>query len=249
MKRRFLINTIGLLFILVFIGVSLGFITTERKKILMNDFEVVFDEPYRFINEAEIENMVFRKFKGLKGAQIDTINTRDIENKIEELAWVKNAEVYKSYLFNDSLNNYGRIRVRIKQEKPVMRVVDNNGGYYLNTNGKRMSISNHHTINVPVFTGKINRDDLQQLLTFVNYINADPFWKALFQQVQVESNGELVLIPRIGEHRIDFGKPENIETKLRNLKLVYQEGFYGDAWNRYRSVSLKYKNQVVCTLR
>ena len=80
------------------------------------------------------------------------------------------------------------------------------------------------------------------MLPFVNFINADPFWKALFQQVQVEPNGELILIPRIGDHQIDFGKAENIELKLRNLKLVYTEGFKGDAWSKYRTVSLKNKN-------
>jgi cell division protein FtsQ len=240
----------GLALILVFIGVTLGFTTIERRGLALNAIHVTYSEPNQFVSESEIKQMVNRNFKWLKGAMLDTVNTQVIEYKIEEHPWVKNAEVFKGYSFNDSTGKGGRIIIKIEQEKPVLRVMTENGGYYMNQDGKTMPLSSTHTSNVIVITGNATQKMVDnELLPFIDYINSDKFWKALFQQIHIHQNGEFLLVPRVGDHRIEFGTTENMEKKLRNLKLVYTKGFNNGAWDKYRTVTLKYNNQVVCTLR
>lgn len=247
-KNIFKIAGMSLLFI--FIGVSLSFTSIERKDILMADLQVKIKDSYQFVTAREIKNIVSKNFKGLKGAMIDSINTQVIELKIEEQPWVKNAEVFKGYAQSDDMKLKGRIKITIEQEVPVLRVVNEDRSYFVNEAGKRLPATGYYSKSIPVFTGKINDKMMQNnLLPFVSIINADPFWKALIQQVHVLNNGELIIVPRVGNHKIEFGKPEKIETKLRNLMLVYTRGFEGDAWNKYKTVTLKYNNQVVCTLR
>jgi cell division protein FtsQ len=79
------------------------------------------------------------------------------------------------------------------------------------------------------------------------FITADRFWNSQIEQIYVNNKYEIELIPRVGSHIIELGKTENIEEKMANLKLLYRQGFNKLGWNQYVKISLKYKNQVVCT--
>jgi cell division protein FtsQ len=81
------------------------------------------------------------------------------------------------------------------------------------------------------------------------YIRSDKFWEAQIVQIYVNGKGEFELIPRVGAHIIEFGKAEDIEEKFEKLWILYNEGFYNTGWNQYDKISLKYKNQAVCTKR
>jgi len=63
----------------------------------------------------------------------------------------------------------------------------------------------------------------------------------------VNSKYEFELIPRVGSQIIELGDAENLDEKFANLKLLYLDGFNKIGWNTYKRISLKYKNQVVCT--
>lgn len=250
MNRKLIIRFASLVLVFAFIGITLGFTHTERMALVVNDIQVKYKEDYRFVSEKEIKEIVSRNFKALRGALLDTVDIQQIEDKIEENAWVRKAEVYKGYNLGDSVRAGGAIIVKIVQETPVLRVVDENGGFYLNALGKKLPVSLHHTQKVMVVSGSCSDSILiHSILPFVNHINTDEFWQSLFMQVHVKRTGELVLVPRVGNHQIEFGYPENVELKLRNLKLVYTKGFAKTDFNKYKTVNLKYNNQVVCTLK
>lgn len=80
-----------------------------------------------------------------------------------------------------------------------------------------------------------------------DFVNKDQFWRAQIEQVFVQENGELLVVPQVGDYLIEFGTPEDYTLKLRNLKAVYQQGFKNLGWNKYKTISVKYRNQVVCT--
>ena len=57
------------------------------------------------------------------------------------------------------------------------------------------------------------------------------------------------LIPRVGKQTILLGSVEDYETKFDNLMRVYKDVFSKTGWTMYDTVSLKFKDQVVCTRR
>ncbi|WP_346861594.1 hypothetical protein [uncultured Draconibacterium sp.] len=77
----------------------------------------------------------------------------------------------------------------------------------------------------------------------------DEFWDAQIEQVHVEKNGEVVLTPLVGDHIIELGKLDNYEEKLRNMKAFYKQVLADNNWNKYKTVSVKYKNQVIAKRR
>ena len=80
-------------------------------------------------------------------------------------------------------------------------------------------------------------------------VEADEFLKAQMEQLYVRRNNDFVLVPRVGDHLILLGQPEDLALKLRNLRLLYTEGLNPREWNEYRTINLKYKNQILCSRR
>ncbi|MCD8495578.1 MAG: hypothetical protein LRY45_02455 [Bacteroides graminisolvens] len=75
------------------------------------------------------------------------------------------------------------------------------------------------------------------------------FFNALIEQIYVSNANEFTLIPKVGDQKIIFGKYEDVITKLENLKIFYQEALPYEGWQKYRTINVKYKGQVVCEKR
>jgi len=88
---------------------------------------------------------------------------------------------------------------------------------------------------------------LNDVYAMSKFIGQDDFWKAQFNQVYVTRDKEFELIPRVGDHQILLGDAENLDKKLTKLRLFYREGLDKTGWNEYKTLNLKYTNQVVCT--
>jgi cell division protein FtsQ len=91
--------------------------------------------------------------------------------------------------------------------------------------------------------------ELKYLMEFARLVQQNPFWNDQIVQVYRSTNGDYEIIPRVGAHQIQFGKMENYETKLNNLKLLYDKGLKKYGWNNYNKINLKYSNQIICTKR
>jgi cell division protein FtsQ len=99
---------------------------------------------------------------------------------------------------------------------------------------------------VLVATGYFSEDFAkEQLLPFALFLEENPFWKAQIEQVHVEQNGNVVLTPLVGDHLIELGNMQNYVEKLRNMKAFYEQVLVLNNWDKYQTISLKYKNQVI----
>ena len=93
-------------------------------------------------------------------------------------------------------------------------------------------------------------NDFISLISFVERLQRDKFLRAEVVQIvaTTTSNGalSLTLIPRSGEHRIEFGWIENVEDKLSRLRLFYDQVAVTSGWECYESVNLNYTDRIVC---
>ncbi|MFM9007627.1 MAG: cell division protein FtsQ, partial [Bacteroidota bacterium] len=88
-----------------------------------------------------------------------------------------------------------------------------------------------------------------QIFTTALAVEADTFWSANTEQLYVNENQELELIPRLGQHRILLGDTTDLSDKLERMRIFYLQGLNKTGWDKYELINLKYKNQVVCTKR
>ncbi len=150
----------------------------------------------------------------------------------------------------DSSSYKGVLVVKVKHREPVVRVMSNTGSYYLDEFGGKIPISANYTANVLATTGFFpEKYATEKLLPFILFIENDEFWQAQIEQVHIEKNGEVLLIPLIGEHIIEFGKLDDYQRKLQKMKAFYEQVLAKNNWNKYKTVSLKYNNQVIAKRR
>ncbi|MBO5988737.1 MAG: cell division protein FtsQ/DivIB [Paludibacteraceae bacterium] len=193
-----------------------------------------------FVSEKDVAD--FLKQKGLNpiGVRLSEINTERIEKKMSEMALVKRAECY--------VTPSGEMKVDVYQREPVLRVLSNNESFYVDCEGEIMPVSENFTAYVIVVTGNVSRKFAKtKVFDFVNFLRKDKFWNAQIEQINVSSNEEVSLVPRVGDHVILFGKLEDYDKKLARLMKVYKKGFGAEGWNAYSKINLKYEGQVVCT--
>jgi cell division protein FtsQ len=57
------------------------------------------------------------------------------------------------------------------------------------------------------------------------------------------------MVPRVGNHIIEFGEAENIEEKLDKLYTFYLNGMNKIGWNKYSKLNIEFGNKVICTQR
>ena len=89
--------------------------------------------------------------------------------------------------------------------------------------------------------------DIVKVYLLAKYINADAKAKALFDQIFVNQDGDLEIVPKLGNHVVIIGNTENLDEKFENLYALYDKGFSKVGWDKYSIVNLKYIDQIICT--
>jgi cell division protein FtsQ len=244
-----IIHSVLWLIAIAIIGVSFGFSVQESNKLVCLEVKVdVMDSSkVRFIINNDIKNWIRLYHREIYGHQISPGNIRKIEEGIQKLQAVEDVSVFANF-YNNGVKNSQVLVVRIKQREPVFRVMGSGRTYYVDRFGKYINWSAYFTPRVMIVGGNFSaKYAAERLLPLVEYINKDSFWSSQIDQIYVNSNGELSMIPRVGDQLIYFGVPEDYQIKFRNLKALYSEGFKSGGWSRYSSINAKFLNQIVCT--
>ena len=241
---------VGYLFLVAFMAVTLSFAARESRSITCRDVHIELQENEMIrISKKEIARLVHTADKQLIGKELSHINADRIEREVEKHRAIEKAEVFK-VITTDSSAYVGILGVRIKHRKPAVRVMSVNEIYYLDESGVKIPVSSSYTANVLVVTGDFSEEFARiELLPFVLYLNANPFWSAQIEQVHIDPNGGIILSPLVGDQVIDLGSIKDYPEKLRNLKAFYEQVLTHNNWDKYQTISLKYKNQVIAKKR
>ena len=195
-----------------------------------------------FINTEMIENMIFSKVDSLIGKAYEDINIYLLEEFVNEHPNIKKAELY--------LSLDGTLFIDVKQREPVVRVFEENESYYLDKEMNHLPISNQYSARVvQVYWDEITKSRIAILDPLINLIDSDKFLKAQITAIEFDENNEIVIYPRVGDHKIILGEAEDLSNKFEKLKVFYRQALGKVGWDRYSMINLKYSNQVVCTKR
>ncbi len=247
---------------IVLIVVALSFVNNGQNNIAFGSDEVRVSIDYetenRFIDEEGVKSYVVNGNDTANNFFGD-FDVLAIEQKINGNAAIKDAQVYKTI--------DGRILIDVKQRRPIARIFSKNESYYLDENGGLMPLSKKYTSRVVVVNGMLNepfasryklnyqnltdslkpKTILDDLYSLAKYIDESSFWKAQIEQVYVNKDLDLELIPKVGNHKIVLGGVDDLDNKFSRLMVFYKKGLPKTGWNEYSLISLKFKNQIVCT--
>ncbi len=97
-------------------------------------------------------------------------------------------------------------------------------------------------------------EDIYNLITFVEMVEEEPFWSSEIVQILLDftDNGQMKagFAVRSGNFIVDFGElggdREQMKAKVARLEQFYREALPRVGWDRYKQISLEFRNQVVC---
>ncbi|MCC8145375.1 MAG: hypothetical protein LIO93_02825 [Bacteroidales bacterium] len=202
--------------------------------------EIACNSENVYLNEAQVLSYLKNANVNPVGKNLSEIRVDSIEKALKKNKLIKKARVYKTI--------DGSVKVEVFQRSPVLRIMSDQGNYYVDNEGEVMPVPANFAAYVPLATGSITEEYAKtQLFEFAIFLHKDKFWNSQIEQIYVHSNKDIELIPRVGNHHIILGKIEEYKENLDKLKLFYEKGLNKVGWNRYSTINLKFKDQVVCT--
>ena len=199
-----------------------------------------------FMDENEITQIL--KDQGIvKGTIVENINLTSIEQELEKIRWIKNAELF--------INNQQLLEVKIQQRIPIARVFTVSGSsFYIDDQGWRLPLKQLTVLRLPVFTGFPTDQDnlsapdsllLKEVLFFSNTIKSDSFFIAQIAQVNIGSNGDFQMVPSLGDHTVLIGSVDNLADKLNRLYTFYKKVWVQSGINAYQVLDCRFDGQIV----
>jgi cell division protein FtsQ len=251
---KFKINLRREIKILAVLVVLFGLIAfTERMKgeVTVSAIQISMDNIHEnhYLDEMDIMKLMHINPENLKGASLSKLNFSDIEQRIRQSPFIRDAELYSDLK--------GNLMVKVSLRRPIARMVQNPGpDAYIAEDGTIMPVSEKFFSRVLLISGSfipklIKLDNIleieegRQLMLMLNTIREDQFWNAQIAQIDIDNKVKTILFPQVGDETIEFGKPENLNTKFRKLEIFYKEILPRVGWNKYDRINLEYEGQIV----
>lgn len=228
----------------------MSFIEVKKATVVCKDVRIVIPGNQNFVERSEIDNILFNAAGPLVGKPLNQINIHRLETALKANPFIEFAKVY------GDMN--GIIQVQVKQREPVLRVFNiANQDFYIDRNGIKIPTVASFTANVLAANGQITEsynntvDTLRsklarELFDTALFIEGDTLWRDQIEQIFVNKDGEIELVPRVGHHKIILGSADSLKTKFTNLLMFYKKAVPTVGWDAYKTINLKYANQIVC---
>jgi cell division protein FtsQ len=229
--------------------VLMSFIEIKKAGVFCKEVKIYIPGNQYFIDREEVDNILKTHKHQLVGRNMESINLHLLEQKLRANPFIESAKVYADM--------DGILRVEISQRQPVLRVMNQfDQDFYIDQNGLKIPMSSNFTARViaangyieEVFGNKVDTLHTQlakEILKTANFINRDSLWSAQIAQIYVNQDHQLELVPRVGNNRILLGNADSLESKFANLLTFYKKAMPQVGWNRYKTLNIKYANQVV----
>jgi cell division protein FtsQ len=205
-----------------------------------------------FIDKKDVLDIINQNSTAtVKGKTIESFNLLQMESHLEKDVWIKDAELY--------FDNNNVLQVNIEEREPIARIFSVGGNtFYIDSSAMMLPLSDKFSARVPVFTDfpsevkvltKVDSSLLFDIRNISMQLLNNDFLMAMIDQVDITTERNFVMIPKIGKQTIVFGDASNAAAKFKKLELFYKNIIPHTGWNHYINIDLQYDNQVVAKIR
>ena len=234
-------NTLIIFLLLVF---SYSLIVLFKKNEFSDLNDLIIDIDSSFIDKNFVFNFLSKEI--LSDSQ--NINFNDLEKKFSSILHIKDITIHKDLV--------GNLNIGIEQYDPIARIVSGKlSGNYINNKGHIFPISSRYSKRVLLvhmndeilFDNKLITSKYgNNLLKMTNLINEDQFFSKIISELEIDSNKNIIIHPQFSKQKIIFGYPDNFKDKFERIILFYKKIVPAKGWNTYRTVNVKFNNQIIC---
>ncbi len=192
-----------------------------------------------FLTHSMVDKLLIQNNETVKNQAKSVLDLYGLENKVLRNPYVESVSVF--------LTIEGMLQSTVKQRTPVARIITKDDSYYVDKQGIKIPLSDNYSARVLLVSGVRNDKNIKEILPLIDVILNDDFLQKEVVGVQKYDNNEFEFSVRSGNYKIDFGELDNIDVKFKKLKAFYNKTFEDKTIQNYKTITVKYHNQVVCT--
>ncbi|MCR4659382.1 MAG: hypothetical protein K5650_03700 [Bacteroidales bacterium] len=264
MKRTTHILLIVLGAVALAVLVIVANVARSRSQVAGLKIKINYDGQSHLVDERVVTDSLHRAIPHLMQQQVRVVDLAAVREAASRVPYLENCDA--------SVSVGGNVVVKADQRRPIVRLFMGDRELYLDSRGRAMPPSKIGDCACIVANGNFienidtllfNRLDLAQLAAdsitstygivqvwqLSVYLDKHPEYGCLFDQIFLDTNGDLILVPKIGDHTVVVGKNDNLDNKFARLQTFYTSVMPKCGWDTYSLLNLKFDNQVVCTKR
>ena len=216
----------------------LGFTSNRNAKRIVNEIEISFsNEDNLFLTGESVDNLLVQNNGYVKSQLKSLINLQELEQVVQQHPMISKSEI--------SLDILGNLEVEIEQRKPIARVFDYTGSFYLDTQGEKMPMSNHYSARVLMVDNRNGFIKNEEVFPLVQKIANHPFLTKTIIMVKRDQEG-FWLQTRVNKQKVLLGTLDKLNQKLKKLEVFYNYAGKDSLAKTFTRINLQYNNQVVC---
>lgn len=241
MKLRRVIKAFSWLLGIALYVTIMGFAAQKNDETVVTEVDITIVQPENqyFLTKEIVRKGIDNQLDSLEGEDIDLINTALLEESLENHPVINNAEVYFTL--------DGKLNVHVEQYEAIARVRANGEDLYMNQFGEPFPRSNNHSANVPMITGHIDSSHWQEAYAFLQLLDDSSWLQNNIEALQRDSSGEYTVYPKMGRHKIYWGKLESTDQKIKKLEVFYTYLTEEQTMDSVKTINVQFRDQIVST--
>lgn len=234
------ITYLSFFFLLMFFGFLYGFTTTKNGGKKVQNTVVEFEAgDNNFLTHSIVDKLLIQNKEFVKNQPKRVVDLHFLETNVLANPYVEKANVF--------LTVDGVLKTVIKQRKPIARIIGKSKSYYVDKFGVKIPLSSNFSARVPLVSGIGESEDIKELITLIKAIERNGFLTKEIIAIQKNAQKEYVFTVRSGNYKVLFGKLKDVDIKFKKLMAFYNKALVDKTIKKYKTINVKYHNQVVCT--
>jgi len=216
--------------------------------------DIVDSTRLSFVSREDVKKYIEKDYGAYVGQKLDSVNLKKIENILDGRSAILKSEAFTT--------SDGILHIEITQREPVVRFQKGDTGYYADETGFIFPLQSNYTSRVPIIDGNIplniepgfkgspadarEKRWLEGIIGMVRFIGESKSWSESIVQITVDDRGDLVMIPRKGQEKFIFGRPDEYREKFSRMEVYYRYILPAKEEMNYKTVNVKYDGQIIC---
>ncbi|WP_088323316.1 cell division protein FtsQ/DivIB [Polaribacter tangerinus] len=240
MKLKSFLKYLFFLMLIVSLAFLYGFSKKRNSVKKVAQISVEFEDgTNHFLTHAMVDKLLIQNNETIRNKAKSLIDLYKLEEYVISNPYIEKARVF--------LTIDGIVKAIVKQRTPVARLLTDNGSYYIDKQGVKVPLAESYSARVMLISGVQTDKEIAVTLPLINSILEDSFLKNEVVGIKKYADDEYEFSVRSGDYKIDFGKLEDSAIKFKKIKAFYNTTFKDKTIQNYKTINVKYHNQVVCS--
>lgn len=174
-------------------------------------------------------------------AKISSVDMQRISKLLSDNPWIERGSAFID--LNDTLS------ITAKEYEPVLRVFGVDGrSVYVTAEGTLIPSSPHYTPHLLIASGNFDEQSgIAEALAIAQAINADAYLTEHIGQIYRNQDQEFEVTVNNLPAKVILGDTTDLDSKLLRLRTLLEKYNNTEELIGYKTLDIKYKNQIVCT--